>query len=147
MQFKNKSKSLDYRFLRSSPKLENIVEGCSKMELNRSEFPFMEEPKNNSSQKKYYGGGNMFGGTNEHDDEDLPNLIVFMLGGIAHNEISALERLYQEKRINHNIIIGATSILTANDFIKQLGELNSPTEVSTGERKLEVNDIELGIMK
>ena len=141
-----KSKSLDYNFLRSSPKLEGIVESCSKYELSRSEFPFVEEPKNLPSAKvKNYQINSAFGGDGE--DDELPQLIVFVIGGISHNEICAVERLSQEKRINHHLIIGSTSILTASQYIEQLKDLSIPNEGGhdEGTKNIEMSDIELGM--
>ena len=43
LKLKNK---LDYNTIRSSPKIEEIVELSSKFQLNRNDFPFVEEPKN-----------------------------------------------------------------------------------------------------
>ena len=40
MQFKNKSRTVEYNFLRTAPKLENLALGCSNIELNNAEFPF-----------------------------------------------------------------------------------------------------------
>jgi hypothetical protein len=148
-----KSKSLDYNFLRSSPKIEGIVESCSKYELSRSDFPFVEEPKNlpNVKSKNYQMNTNMFGGDGE--DDELPYLIVFVLGGVSHNEICAMERLAQEKRINHHLIIGSTSIINASDYVDQLKDLTMPTESNSnnlggGESKnIEMSDIELGMKR
>lgn len=83
----------------------------------------------------------MFSDDDDSDDQD-PNLIVFMLGGLAHNEICSLERLKEEKRIGHNIILGSTSILTAESYIKVLQELPKPTEVVNGD-KLDFKSAEL----
>lgn len=142
-----KSKSIEYNFLRSSPKLEGIVELCSSYELNRSEYPFVEEPKKLPVLKsKNYGvSNNMFGG--DEEDEEQPTLFVFMLGGIAHNEMVSLERLQQEKRINHHLVIASTSIITADSYVEQLKEL-SIQEIGgdTAAKNVDITDIELGFI-
>lgn len=145
-QFKMKSKSLDYNFLRSSPKIEGIVESCSKYELSRSDFPFVEEPKNlpNVKVKNYQVSSNLFGGGDGEEDEQ-PYLIVFVLGGLSHNEICSLERLSSEKRVNHHLVLGSTSIITANQYLEQLKQLSLPSE--SLEKNLDLTDIELGTKK
>jgi hypothetical protein len=145
-QFKMKTKSLEYTVLRSAPKIEGVVESCSKMELSTTDFPFIDPPKNMGGYKPKNYGGNMFGG--DQEDDDSPYLIVFMLGGLAHNEICALERLSLEKRIAHSLVLGSTSITTANDFVFQLSDLSAPQDVSSDNiKKVDLTDIELGMMK
>lgn len=153
--FKMKSKTVDYNFLRSSPKIENIVEACSAYELNRSEYPFIEEPKNLPRVRaKTNIKSNAFGG-DDGEDSSKPYLIVFSLGGIAHNEICALERLTQEnneKRVYHNLVIGSTSIITAEDYIDNLKDMSAPKDVTSSNfvadpKSLEMTDIELTVKK
>jgi hypothetical protein len=150
-QFKMKSKTVKYESLRSVPKLEGIVESCSKYTLSRTEFPFVEEPKNipNSRLKNYNVGGNYFGNA-DSEEEDLPKLIIFVLGGIAHNEISAIERLSGEKRVSHHLVIGGTSILNAEGYVSQLKDLSGPQDPSSSNfenKSIDITDIELGIIK
>lgn len=139
-QFKMKSKSLDYNFLRSSPKIEGIVESCSKYELSRTEFPFVEEPKNlpNVKVKNYQISSNFLGGADENDEQ--PYLIVFVLGGVSHNEICAIERLSTERRAHHHVVIGSSNIITASQYLDNLKDLSLPSE----SQQLDLSDIELG---
>lgn len=151
-QFKMKSKSLNYNLMRSSPKIEGTVELCSRYELSKSEFPFVEEPKNLPSvgAKRYGINTGIFGGADdEQDDQDNVNLIVFTIGGMSHNEISALERLVLDKRVNHRLIIGSTSIITAKDYIEQLKNLSLPyqNDPNAPMRKVDSTDIALEIIR
>ncbi len=151
-KFKIKSKQFEYNFLRSSPKLGGVIESCSKLELNKVEFPFIGDIKNLAVPKKknYYVSNDIMGNNVEEDEQ--PYLILFVIGGISHNEISALENLSQQRTLNHHLIIGSTSIMNANQFIEQLGDLSSPvavagiTEVKNA-KGVEINDIELGVLK
>ncbi len=141
-EFKMKSKSLEYNFLRSVPKIETTVQACGQYELSRSEYPFVEEPKNlpNVKLKNYNITSNIvFGG--DAEDEEKPYLIVFVIGGLAHNEICALERLTSEKKMFQNLVIGSTSIITANQFMDQLKRLTVPG----GDKPVNINDVELGM--
>ena len=152
-KLKMKNKTVQYEYLRSSPKIEGIVENCSKFILSRTEFPFENEPKNIPNHRMKFQGiidGNKFG--NEIDEEeDLPYLIIFVLGGISHNEITAIERLSRERRVNHHLVIGGTSILTAQDYFKQLQDLSPPSDPSSSNfepvKSIDVTDIELGLIK
>jgi len=111
--------------LRSEPKLKALVEKCSEGTLNTEEFPFIEEPKN--TKKKNVVSNNRFGGkNNEEDMEEIPNLYAFVIGGIAHNEISSLENSSLDHKLNHKLFIGSTSIITAKDYINELMRLPSP---------------------
>lgn len=150
---KMKSKTVEYQYLRSAPKLEGIVESCSKFILSRTEFPFENEPKTIPNHRlKFQNKIQDIGfGSNEEEDEDLPYLIVFVLGGIAHNEIAAIEALSRERRVNHHLIIGGTSILTAEEYLKQLQDLSPPSDPSSsnfdGGKSVDISDIELGLIR
>src|SRR5690606_19259576 len=125
------------------PKIESIIELCSKGDLPKNDFPFIgDEPKKQVALK--VKGGNYFGGNDA--DEDTPNLIVFVIGGIGHNEICSMERLQVEKKIAHNLVIGSTSIMTAKDYVKNLNDLPLPTE-SMENKNVELKSIELVIME
>ena len=89
---------------------------------------------------------------NNIEEEELPYLILFVIGGISHNEICALETLYQQRALNHHLIIGSTTIMTANQYVEQLKDLSSPIDV-TGNiepknfKSVDGSDVELVIMK
>lgn len=110
------------------------------------EFPFSgEEPKNVTVLKpKNYASANMFGNDNHLDDE-LPFLISFTLGGLSHNEITSMEKLYEDKKLNHQLILGSTSIITAKDYIRHLDRLPQPDQLGDG-RNLELKSIEVVIV-
>jgi len=127
-ELKTRTKTITYNFCRSSPKLESVVMQCSMYQLNKNEFLWMEEPKELPKQqsKGLALSAEKYGVERSH--EILPYLIVFVIGGIAHNEISALEKLHQERKLQHDLILGSTSIINANDFIEQLNRLPQPEE-------------------
>ena len=133
---------MNFKTLRSCPIIEGVVEACSNIELSSSEYTFVEEPTNLKKPKKKLAiKSGMFGGDDD-SEEDVPNLIVFMLGGLAHNEICALERLKEDKKLHHNLIVGSTCLMNSESYIKALQELPKPTEVASGV-KVELKSIEL----
>lgn len=76
-------------------------------------------------------------GADEGEEDELPYLIVFVIGGIAHNEICALENLNNLRKIKHKLVIGSTSIINGNDYIKEIKNLRSPSDSS------KVNEVDL----
>jgi len=67
---------------------------------------------------------------------------VFVLGGISHNEICSLEKLSFDKKLNHHLVLGSTSIISAKDFIEQLNNLPGPNDNLAG---LKLSSIEIKI--
>ena len=51
-------------------------------------------------------------------------LIVFNIGGLAHNEIASLEKLQNSNVINHRIYIGSTCVMNASEYMRQLREID-----------------------
>jgi len=134
---------MNFKTLRSVPLIEGIVEACSNVELSSSEYLFIEEPTNLKKPKKKLAiKSGMFG--DDDSDNESPNLIVFMLGGLAQNEICSLERLRDEKRLHHNLILGSTSLISSASYIKVLQELPKPTEIAS-KTKIELKSIELQV--
>ena len=161
-QIKQKLSKIEYKVLRSLPKISTIVEGCSRQELNPDEYAFVETPTGLPAVKKYTSHNIFLGNRseNEDDEEDKQNIIVFNIGGIAHNEIASLDNLVKEKKINFKVIIGSTGIYTASQYLKELEDLGSiSTRVSVNNldssmmsrtskgSKLDQTDIELQIKK
>jgi hypothetical protein len=150
-RLKLKKQTIEYKFIRSNPKIEGIVSSCSNMDLSKTEFPFVEEPKGVSMTKKknYHVNADIIGGND--DEEELPYLIVFVIGGIAHNEITALETLYANKALSHHLIVGSTSIINANDYVESIKDLNSPLDITSNnisvDKSVDFRDIELMVRK
>ena len=124
-QMKQKLSQIEYKVLRSSPKIANVVEMCAKYCLNKSEFAFIEEPKNLVAVQRY-GRRNLFNKGNiiSDLDDDKPLLILFNVGGLAHNEISAVNNLEKEGNINYKVIIGSTGIYNAEQYMKEITNLH-----------------------
>ena len=51
-------------------------------------------------------------------------LVIFNIGGLAHNEIASLEKLQKSNVVNHRIYIGTTSIMNASEYINQLKQID-----------------------
>ena len=122
-KIKEKNNEMDLVGLRSNPKLETLVENWSNLDLSSQEYPFIEEPKNLGVYRKKISTGVFFG--NANNEEEKPNFILFNIGGLSHNEISAIEKLVQDKKVTQNLIIGTDKIITATEYVNAIKSLPS----------------------
>jgi len=127
-ELKTRTKNISYNVCRSSPKLENIVLQCSSYQLSNNDFAFVEEPKDLPKAANKGLAVNMERYGVERQVEAQPYLILFVIGGLAHNEISSLERLVQERKLSHELILGSSTIINASNFIEQLSNLPLPED-------------------
>ena len=131
----NISKKITYSSLRSSPNITILAEQASNYLLDRDQFPFRNWDKGDLPKKeKKYGTKNLFdtSSNKEADLSEMEPLIVFNIGGLAHNEISSLEKLQNSNVINHRIYIGSTDIINASEYMKQLREIDKIDDLAIG---------------
>lgn len=121
-KLKKKLSEIEYNVLRVTPKIQNIIEKSANCELDLNEFPFIDDcnyPKKKTKAKSIFA-------TNDDDSNfDCPEYIYFNIGGISHNEITAINNLINENKIPYNVIIGSTGIYNAEDYLKELQDLNN----------------------
>ena len=132
---KNISKKITYSSLRSSPNITILAEQASNYLLDKDQFPFRNWDKGDLPKKeKKYGTKNLFdtSSNKEADLSEMEPLIVFNIGGLAHNEISSLEKLQNSNVINHRIYIGSTDIINASEYMKQLREIDKIDDLAIG---------------
>ena len=128
---KNKFSESTYKIVRSVPKLRNIVEQCGNLSLKDDVFPFVEKCENLVKGKKY-GRKGLFSKTDtkddngnyDNDDDNSPHLVVFNIGGVSYNEISAINNLEHERAVKYKIIIGSTGIYNAKEYLNELMNMN-----------------------
>ena len=131
----NISKKITYSSLRSSPNITILAEQASNYLLDKDQFPFRNWDKGDLPKKeKKYGTKNLFdtSSNKEADLSEMEPLIVFNIGGLAHNEISSLEKLQNSNVINHRIYIGSTDIINASEYMKQLREIDKKDDLAIG---------------
>ena len=131
----NISKKITYSSLRSSPNITILAEQASNYLLDKDQFPFRNWDKGDLPKKeKKYGTKNLFdtSSNKEADLSEMEPLIVFNIGGLAHNEISSLEKLQNSNVINHRIYIGSTDIINASEYMKQLREIDKIDDLAIG---------------
>ena len=131
----NIAKKVTYSTLRSSPNLAILVEQASNYLLDRDQYPFRNWDKVELPKKeKKFGTKNLFdtSSNKEADLSEMEPLIIFNIGGLAHNEISSLERLQKSNVINHRIYIGSTDIVNASQYMKQLRDIDQDYQMEIG---------------
>ena len=69
-------------------------------------------------------------------------LIIFNIGGLAHNEIASLEKLQNSNVLNHRIYIGSTDIINASEYMKQLRDIDKEYKLEIGKDCLDDEMIE-----
>ena len=141
----NIAKKVTYSSLRSSPNITILAEQASNYLLERDKFPFKNWDKGDLPKlEKKFGTKNLFD-TNINKEADLSEmepLIIFNIGGLAHNEIASLEKLQNSNVINHRIYIGSTGIMNASEYMKQLRDMDKSYNNEIGKDCLDDEMIE-----
>ena len=131
----NIAKKVKYSSLRASPIITILAEQASNYLLDREQFPFRNWDKGDlpKAQKKF-GTKNLFdtSSNKEADLSEMEPLIIFNIGGLAHNEIASLEKLQFSNVINHRIYIGSTDIINASEYLKQLRDIDKDYDLEIG---------------
>lgn len=123
----NIAKKVTYSTLRSSPNITILAEQASNYLLDRDQYPFLNWDKGDLPKlSKKFGTKNLFdtSSNKEADLSEMEPLIVFNIGGLAHNEIASLEKLQSSNVINHRIYIGSTCVMNASEYMRQLREID-----------------------
>ncbi|MCQ2820882.1 MAG: Sec1 family protein [archaeon] len=120
------NESMSFSSLRASPQMEILVEGASNFSLDLNEYPLMNWDKPLPKVEKKYGTKNLFAGGNDNADdlEDMQQMIYFNIGGIARNEIAALEKMQNNNVLNHKLCFGSTGVYNAKEYIKQIQNMS-----------------------
>ena len=121
------NEKLSFKTIRNSPQLEILVERASNFALDLDKFPIKNWDRGEFPKvQKKYGTKNLFGGAVEIDDdtEDLGTLIMFCIGGLSRNEIAAIDKLTKDNLVNHKIVLGSTSLINANEYMRNLIDIN-----------------------
>jgi len=99
-------------------KLTTICDMCSKNNLPKNIFTFVEKPENIKTQNKFGLKNNMF--KNSEDDKNKQNLILFNIGGLSNYEIASLERGSYINQYDVNLILGANKIYNYKEYFDEL---------------------------
>jgi len=127
------------------PKVAKVTMESYKKTLSTDEFPFVGEIPEGYGKKQIpkaagisikKGKPAMSIFNEEKGSEDMwsqPRLIVFVIGGIAYQEITSLFKLQQSKKINCPLTVGGDCIVTPQEFIDSMDKI--------GEIQIDMDDI------
>ena len=99
-------------------KLTTICDMCSKNQLPKNMFTFLEKPENIKTQNKF--GLKIDRLINSEEDENKQNLILFNIGGLSNYEIASLERGSYLNQYDLNLILGANKIYNYKEYFDEL---------------------------
>lgn len=119
---------------RYTPYLHTVMSKAANYELDESNYPYIgiapegyAPQRHMRKQKNWKSNTNGLQNVNSvisaTDIDDRPYIIIYVIGGVTYNEIRACYDI--ASKLDANIIIGSTNILTGNEFIRQLSMLNN----------------------
>lgn len=99
-------------------KLTTICDMCSKNNLPKDIFTYVEKPENIKTQNRFGLKNDMF--KNSEEDKNKQNLILFNIGGLSNYEIASLERGSYINQYDVNLILGANKIYNYKEYFDEL---------------------------
>ena len=99
-------------------KLTTICDMCSKNNLPKDIFTYVEKPENIKTQNRFGLKNGMF--KNSEEDKNKQNLILFNIGGLSNYEIASLERGSYINQYDVNLILGANKIYNYKEYFDEL---------------------------
>jgi len=109
-------------------KLTTVCDMCSKNNLPKNIFTFVEKPENIKTQNKFVLKTGML--INSEEDKNKQNLILFNIGGLSNYEIASLERGSYINQYDVNLILGANKIYNYEEYFDELTDyLNGNNEI------------------
>jgi syntaxin-binding protein 1 len=146
-EFAKRNKTIPLALMRYLPALQATVEQLVTGELDEESFPYIPSQQGvydkkssgksaassaRSVRKKAAGGAAGDWKSNGKDkdkdenkdaeEETRPRFIIFVIGGLTFSEMRSAYELAEQHKAS--IYIGSTSTITANDYIKDLSDLN-----------------------
>ena len=100
-------------------KLTTICDMCSKNELPKDKFAFVEKAENIKTKNRFGLQSDMFKNSAE-EDKNKQNLILFNIGGLSNYEIASLERGDYINQYGLNLILGANKIYNYKEYYDEL---------------------------
>ena len=135
-------------------KLTTICDMCTKNELPKDLFEYLEPPSNLNFENTKI---NIFKENDIKKEEgNKQNLILYNIGGLSNFEISSIDKANKIAKFNFNIIYGANNIYNYEEYFNEIKEyLNgnngiinenyNEEEININKEFFEVNQIENGL--
>ena len=101
-------------------KLTTICDMCSKNELPKDLFEYLEPPINikfENSKINFFNENNI-----KNEEEHKQNIILYNVGGLSNYEISSIEKSNEIGQFNFNIIYGSNNIYNYQEYFNEVNE-------------------------
>lgn len=140
----NMNNKMNFNTLRNIPQLAILVQKATNFNLDSDSFPIKNfSPTDKPELAKKYATKNLFSGTSgeaiQNNYDDNGNLIIFCIGGMARNELTAIQKLTKNNLVNHNVIVGSTCFMTASEYLKNLKDIEHSCDDKIGNDCLDQN--------
>ncbi|KAL4118974.1 hypothetical protein QTP88_011852 [Uroleucon formosanum] len=116
-----------YQMSRWTPVIKDLMEDCIEDKLDVKHFPFLAGRAASSGyhapSSARYGHWHKDKGKGQPLIKNVPRLIIFVVGGISFSEMRCAYEVTSNVK-NWEVIIGASHILTPEDFINNLSALS-----------------------
>ena len=108
-----------YPYIKES-KFTTLCEMCSKNELPKTFFSYVEKPENLPQKVKINLG--LFGSKQEDDNDSNQNLILYCIGGLSNFEVASMEQGLEIGQWGLNLILGANKIYNYKEFLGEISD-------------------------
>ena len=108
-----------YPYIKES-KFTTLCEMCSKNELPKTFFSYVEKPENLPQKVKISLG--LFGSKQEDDNDSNQNLILYCIGGLSNFEVASMEQGLEIGQWGLNLILGANKIYNYKEFFGEISD-------------------------
>ncbi|XP_060861561.1 protein ROP-like [Metopolophium dirhodum] len=124
---KERTSAQTYQMSRWTPVIKDLMEDCIEDKLDAKHFPFLAGRAASSGyhapSSARYGHWHKDKGKGQQLIKNVPRVIIFVIGGISFSEMRCAYEVTSNVK-NWEVIIGASHILTPEDFINNLSALS-----------------------
>ncbi|CAI2361502.1 unnamed protein product [Moneuplotes crassus] len=124
--------STEYEILKTTPSITKIAKSASEQNLDVGVFPFLGDQPDGTDNfgtakiegRSKFKGRARWRGKNKKDASAVENkLIIFVIGGLSHHELVALNKLQNDHEVDCTIVPGGNLIFTPTEFLEQLQDI------------------------
>jgi len=130
--FEKRARTIPMALMRYLPYLHSVFQNVVNSQLSEDDFPYIVPPADKgdggkrqakSARRQTGGAGRNWRNQDEQKQEDnRPYFIIFVLGGVTFSEMRSVYEIAESSKAQ--IIVGSTTMLTAESFIKELADLD-----------------------
>eukprot|EP00344_Euplotes_crassus_P001665 CAMPEP_0196997416 /NCGR_PEP_ID=MMETSP1380-20130617/3027_1 /TAXON_ID=5936 /ORGANISM="Euplotes crassus, Strain CT5" /LENGTH=394 /DNA_ID=CAMNT_0042413639 /DNA_START=760 /DNA_END=1944 /DNA_ORIENTATION=- len=122
----------EYEILKTTPSITKIAKSASEQNLDVGVFPFLGDQPDGTDNfgtakiegRSKFKGRARWRGKNKKDASAVENkLIIFVIGGLSHHELVALNKLQNDHEVDCTIVPGGNLIFTPKEFLEQLQDI------------------------